>query len=130
MKGHGKDNSFLTTDALNFVDTYYWPGNIRQLRNVLLGAMVLHKEAGITAAALSNQINDSVDRIGIQLREGTSQITVTPIRVITVQPLWLTEKTTIEQAIEICGGNIPRAASLLEVSPSTIYRKLQTWETA
>jgi two-component system repressor protein LuxO len=37
------------------------------------------------------------------------------------------EKEAIERAIDYCGGNIPSAAALLEVSPSTIYRKLKTW---
>jgi len=45
-----------------------------------------------------------------------------------IKPLWLTEKDTIESAIAICEGNVPRAAALLEVSPSTIYRKRQSWE--
>ena len=34
----------------------------------------------------------------------------------------------IEQAIAYCDGNIPKAAAMLEVSPSTIYRKRQIWE--
>jgi len=38
------------------------------------------------------------------------------------------EKRTIEKAIEECGGNVNKAARLLEVAPSTIYRKLQSWE--
>ena len=42
-------------------------------------------------------------------------------------PLWLTEKRAIEQAIKACDGNIPKAAGYLDVSPSTIYRKLQAW---
>ncbi|MGN5021765.1 helix-turn-helix domain-containing protein [Aeromonas caviae] len=37
------------------------------------------------------------------------------------------EKETIEQAIASCDGNIPKAAALLEISPSTIYRKKQGW---
>ncbi|WP_217994880.1 helix-turn-helix domain-containing protein [Methylogaea oryzae] len=45
-----------------------------------------------------------------------------------MQPLWLLEKQAIEQAIARCDGNIPKAASLLEVSASTIYRKLQAWQ--
>ncbi|WP_412779321.1 helix-turn-helix domain-containing protein [Photobacterium aquimaris] len=36
----------------------------------------------------------------------------------------------MQWAIDACDGNIPRAAGLLEVSPSTIYRKLQTWQEA
>ncbi|MCZ8500569.1 helix-turn-helix domain-containing protein [Vibrio lentus] len=49
------------------------------------------------------------------------------ITVKDIFPLWITEKTAIEQAIKACDGNIPRAAGFLDVSPSTIYRKLQTW---
>ena len=44
-----------------------------------------------------------------------------------VEPLWLTEKNAIEHAIAACNGNVNRAAGLLEVAPSTIYRKLQSW---
>jgi two-component system repressor protein LuxO len=47
---------------------------------------------------------------------------------IEVEPLWIVERNTIERAIEICSGNVNKAASLLEVAPSTIYRKLQAWE--
>jgi len=130
LKGHGKDDAFLTTDALKFVDSYNWPGNIRQLRNVLLGALVLQNGAAITAESLSNQINDTMDRMSVGLSETAIESNVTPIRPMKIRPLWITEKETIEQAIDMCGGNIPRAASLLEVSPSTIYRKLQSWEAA
>lgn len=44
-----------------------------------------------------------------------------------IQPLWLAEKQIIERAIDICGGSINRAAGKLEVAPSTLYRKIQTW---
>ena len=44
-----------------------------------------------------------------------------------VTPLWKTERSAIEQALEACDGNIHRAAAMLQVSPSTIYRKRQNW---
>ena len=43
-------------------------------------------------------------------------------------PLWETEKRAIEQAIDNCNGNIPKAAALLGISASTIYRTKQQWE--
>ena len=46
-----------------------------------------------------------------------------------IQPLWLTEKVAIEAAIAECGGSINRAAKRLQVAPSTIYRKIQSWKT-
>ena len=45
-----------------------------------------------------------------------------------ITPLWLVEKRAIQQAIDVSDGNINRAAALLEVAPSTIYRKMQTWK--
>ncbi len=44
------------------------------------------------------------------------------------RPLWMVEKEAIERAIAQAGGNIPRAAARLEVSPSTIYRKRLAWD--
>ena len=44
-----------------------------------------------------------------------------------IKPLWLTEKDAILQALAVVGQDISRAAALLEVSPSTLYRKLQSW---
>jgi two-component system repressor protein LuxO len=45
-----------------------------------------------------------------------------------IRPLWLEEKEIIKRAIETCSGNIPKAAALLEISASTIYRKRQVWD--
>jgi len=44
-----------------------------------------------------------------------------------VLPLWIIEKRAIEHAIALCEGNVPKAAELLRISPSTIYRKRQAW---
>jgi DNA-binding NtrC family response regulator len=44
-----------------------------------------------------------------------------------ILPLHITERNAIEQAIRACDGNVVRAAGLLEISASTIYRKLATW---
>jgi DNA-binding NtrC family response regulator len=47
---------------------------------------------------------------------------------IQVRPLHVTERSAIEQAIRACDGNVVRAAALLQVSASTIYRKLAQWQ--
>lgn len=48
-----------------------------------------------------------------------------PAQILTLAEV---EKRAIEHAITVAGGNIPKAAALLDVSPSTIYRKKQNWE--
>lgn len=47
-----------------------------------------------------------------------------------VKPLRLVEREVIQAAIEASGGSITRAAPLLEVAPSTVYRKLRSWKDA
>jgi len=37
-------------------------------------------------------------------------------------------RRTIERAIAHCDGNIPKAAAALQVSPSTLYRRIQAWQ--
>ena len=44
-----------------------------------------------------------------------------------IRPLDTVIREAIESAISLCGGNIPRAAQALKVSPSTLYRRLQSW---
>ena len=41
-----------------------------------------------------------------------------------------TQKEAIEAAIAECDGSINRAAKRLQVAPSTIYRKIQSWKTS
>lgn len=45
-----------------------------------------------------------------------------------IQPLEQTERDAIEAAIKEYEGNVSKAAKALEVSPSTIYRKIKSWE--
>jgi two-component system repressor protein LuxO len=44
-----------------------------------------------------------------------------------IRPLAEVERDAIEEAIRLCGGNIPKAAAFLGVSPSTLYRKREAW---
>jgi len=45
-----------------------------------------------------------------------------------IRPLAVVEREAIESALTVCGGNVPRAAAALGVSPSTLYRKKQAWD--
>jgi two-component system repressor protein LuxO len=44
-----------------------------------------------------------------------------------IRPLAEVEREAIEEAIRLCGGNVPKAAAFLGVSPSTLYRKREAW---
>ncbi|MGY5579805.1 quorum-sensing sigma-54 dependent transcriptional regulator LuxO [Vibrio cincinnatiensis] len=122
-KEEGKEFVRLSPDVIERFKHYEWPGNVRQLQNVLRNVVVLNNGQEITLPMLPPPLN--LPRI--QERSVAPQPVDTGLSVHDIFPLWMTEKQAIEKAIEACDGNIPRAASYLDVSPSTIYRKLQTW---
>lgn len=58
----------------------------------------------------------------------TRQTHMAQNRVNVITPFWEQERDIIESALDACNGNISRAAAVLQISPSTIYRKKQAWE--
>ena len=79
-------------------------------------------DASIIEEAIA-QFDDSPDTAGTPVKPRAAE----PAAESEIKPLWLVEKEAIQNAIEASDGNINRAASLLEVAPSTIYRKMQAW---
>jgi len=125
-----EDKNFkgFTPEAAFVLSRYQWPGNVRQLQNILRNIVVLQNGELITQDLLPALLS------GMENAGPSEPDRPLPIEnpaqpgVVSIKPLWMTEKDAIEGAIAICDGNIPRAAALLEVSPSTIYRKRLAWE--
>jgi two-component system repressor protein LuxO len=105
---------------------YHWPGNVRQLQNVIRNIVVLHEGEAVTPdmlpPPLCQQPPAAVPAVTVTQSPGA------PAGPRPVRPLWLVEKEAIEEAVAACDGNIPRAAALLGISASTIYRKRLSWE--
>ncbi|HTM77982.1 MAG TPA: sigma-54 dependent transcriptional regulator [Devosia sp.] len=98
-----------------------WPGNVRQLQNLVRRLVVMFDGGEITGAM-----------IGAADIESRGTAAMAPIGVprdrrTTILPMWQQEQRIIEDAIASFGGNISLAAAALEISPSTIYRKRQSW---
>ncbi|GGA83767.1 sigma-54-dependent Fis family transcriptional regulator [Neiella marina] len=139
-KDEGKKFRRFGHDVKLVLSRYQWPGNVRELQNVVRNICVLNDGEQVTVEHLPQNLCAQLDEL-LPERELSGElefeIEQTPEFVIEEQPqgfvrpiqaLWLTERQAIEQAIDHCDGNIPKAAELLEVSPSTIYRKKQSWE--
>lgn len=97
------------------IRAYPWPGNVRQLQNVLRNAVVLHEGEVVTRAILP-----------ALLLHGPPA--AAPPAAMPVEPLAMSEKRLILAALEHTGQDVPRAAALLQVNPSTVYRKLTAWK--
>ncbi|WP_372880099.1 sigma-54-dependent transcriptional regulator [Psychromonas sp.] len=115
-----------------FIDQYNWPGNVRQLQNVIRNIVVLHDDSVVKLAHLPAPLNLLSDKaVTTQAQQTDKTISITDDEQSisgAIKPLAEVERESIENAINFCDGNIPRAAALLDVSPSTIYRKKQGWE--
>jgi two-component system repressor protein LuxO len=118
----------FSEDARREFRRYPWPGNVRQLENIIHRLVLMSPEQTIGYEQLRVAIMDS-DMVD---STASNPSAITPLtseaRVGGVEPLWLTEKRAIQSAIDHCEGNVNRAAGLLEVAPSTIYRKIQSWK--
>ncbi len=111
--------------------SYSWPGNVRQLINVVRNIVVLHNHETVLPAHLPAPLNQDMDtpQHTHSIASPAAEV-IKPAPDTSIRPLEIVEREAIENAIESCHGNIPKAAALLEVSPSTIYRKKQTWKKA
>ena len=106
---------------------YEWPGNVRQLQNVIRN-IVLMNEAEIVTPEMLSSILEYAPTQSLANSSSDSETASQSQTSVKIVPLWQAEKQLIEQAIEFCGGNIAKAASLLEIDASTIYRKRRQWK--
>jgi DNA-binding NtrC family response regulator len=93
--------------AMRALQRYRWPGNVRQLRNVVMQALRLRPHQPIDITALPTEI---------ALQAGLRRDT----------PLRRIELDAILHALHDCGGNVSSAAQQLGLSRATLYRRLGT----
>ena len=118
----------FSPQAAEILKRYQWPGNVRQLQNVIRNIVVLQNGDVVTESLLPDLMHSA--SFPLPAEEPTispAQAHPNPGDDRPIQPLWQVERDAIEYAISKCDGNIPRAAALLEISPSTIYRKRPGW---
>jgi len=106
-----------------------WPGNVRQIQNLIRRIVVMHDDELVTARMVrladveTNTAPDAVPVPNTHIPNRHAQSIGEQM-----QPLWRQEQKIIEDALAAFGGNISQAAAALEISPSTIYRKKLSWE--
>jgi len=113
----------FSEQAIALLMAHQWPGNVRQLENVLHGTMAINQGRTITKEMLQEMIIDAPNA-----NEQQQSPVFQPSHSASIQPLQDIERQAIERAIDSCDGNITKAAAMLEVNPSTIYRKMKNWQ--
>ena len=110
-----KQEPIFSTNSLELLSQYHWPGNVREIQNIVKKIISDYGVKVITADMLPDQLQKATVKNN---HKQAPEI---------IMPLWKTEQQIIEQAISYCNGNISKAAAMLDISPSTIYRKRQSW---
>ncbi len=105
-----------------------WPGNVRQLLNVIRNAVVLNDGRFVTPAMLALPLplvpTDDPDAAPPAATQGSPRPIPADWAGLTLAEI---ERAAIDAALDRHRGSVPRAARELDVSPSTLYRKLEAW---
>ena len=104
-----------------------WPGNVRQLLNVIRQVVVMNDATVVTKAMLPDELHlaDAPRAIAPGARPQTAP--ALPLDDLIGLSLAAIERRVIEDTLARHGGSVSKAARVLEVAPSTLYRKIEGW---
>ncbi|EJT1339214.1 sigma-54-dependent Fis family transcriptional regulator [Vibrio vulnificus] len=160
-KEDGKKFNSISKEAQSILKKYNWPGNVRQLQNIIRNIVVLNDDNQLNMEHLPVQLTTKpqtvkgpaklstppqpVQAVIQEMRNGHEALNHHSLETQTskanplahnafhhsdgsIRPMWQIEREAIQNAIAFCDGNVISAAVMLELSPSTVYRKKQAWE--
>ncbi len=113
--GEGEEKK-LAPRTLQILQEYHWPGNVRELENVIERAVVLTAAGTIKPDALPERLNESPAEPLVQDRPPANPA------------LEIIERAYIEHVLKAEGGNKTKAAEVLGIDPSTLYRKIKRYD--
>ena len=111
----------ITPQAMDLLEKYDYPGNIRELRNTVERMVVLARGDTLDTADLPPQIRDHKDNV--QVLAKASAATEESVKL----DLGGNERKLIEQALISAKGNRTRAAEILGISRRTLHRRLNEY---
>lgn len=123
------EHLLITDWMIQVFAQYHWPGNIRELRNVLERALLFSDNGQVSETVLANFLPS------IQIAELATESPTVAISPATEQPsltlaeqVAATERRAITVAIDKCEGNKLQAAKLLGISRAALYEKLKRFQ--
>jgi two-component system, NtrC family, response regulator HydG len=111
---HGKTELQIDAALMEFLETFSWPGNVRQLRNVVENMVVLARGDTLSLDNLpaSLELDPLID---------SGRFNQGPTSLVALQ------RSAVEKALVECNGHRTRAAESLGISVRTLQRKLKAW---
>jgi transcriptional regulator of acetoin/glycerol metabolism len=113
----------LSEDLIDALCAYSWPGNIRQLRNVLRGMIALRTSDRLDITSLPADYGIGQPVAEHETSEGAGETQ-------SLNPLEKAERSALLREIDLHHGNISRVAQKLGIGRNTLYRKMRRLDIA
>jgi DNA-binding NtrC family response regulator len=156
-KRMGKPLSHIDDLALDALERHHWPGNIRELENVIERAVVMadgtvltkgdlptemllskptHRRDSVRATASATQQTAALKSDTLFVEPGKDASAVEPSSLETAKPAAAKktrknraelERQELKRVLDECGGNKAQAAQILEIDRATLYKKLKDY---
>ncbi len=108
----------ISDDVYNVLMGYSWPGNIRELKNVIRRAVLLSDDGYIKTEHINFITIDTNDK---------SEVFESPFKEQHALTLKDAEKIIIKQVLDLTGGNKSKAASILQIDYKTLLKKIKEY---
>ena len=117
-KRHNRKIAGVTSEARRILMSYPWPGNIRQLRNVIENMVVLS----------TNNDKLGVDDLPLEIHTPPDSLAKEEFGQLAGISIEQAEKQLIRNTLKMVEGNREKAASILGIGERTLYRKIKEYE--
>ncbi|MFZ5828825.1 MAG: sigma-54-dependent transcriptional regulator [Planctomycetota bacterium] len=116
---HGKQIKGMSAAARHRLLSFEWPGNVRQLRNVVESMVVVDYDGLLDLDDLPEELSD--------VSPPTGEAAAASLVALAGRPLEEIEKLFIAETLRFTGGNRELAASHLGIGERTLYRKIKEY---
>ncbi len=122
-RNSGRPMPQWSDDAIDLLIRYRWPGNIRELANIVERLAIIHAGETVSADHVMEVLNFDGSTIAVQ--ETLSDATQEPRDLSLTQSLDEFERTLIRRALSTAEGNIAEAARRLQTDRPNLYRRMR-----
>lgn len=133
--GNGVSTKGLSQPVLQVLAQHHWPGNVRQLENVILRAAILANGEEVQIKHLPSDLLETIDTAKLVERPETPTVHTALLTADaaaggpdSIRPLAEVERDAILAAVQCCGGNFSEAAKRLGIGRATLYRKFEAYQ--
>ena len=117
---HGKQIRGMSPPARRKILAYDWPGNVRQLRNVVESMVVVDCDGLLDVDDLPEELAEPLESPG--------ETSTASLAALVGKPLEEVERLFIAETLRVTGGNREEAAQMLGIGERTLYRKIKDYK--